>query len=367
MRHFPVFMDTKQRRIVICGGGEIAIAKLRLVLKTEAEVVVYSKSPAGQIARWANSGTLILIDRPPTVEAFENAVLVYAASGDPDRDHQTAALAKRAGVPVNIVDNLEGSEFITPAIVDRDPVTIAIGTEGTAPVLARKIKAEIEETLPGDLGLLARIAEGFRECAATLSDGRQRRKFWTRFFFEDGPLALKKQGIAGANMALDKLLVETGKQALPNGKVFLVGAGPGDPDLLTVKARRILHDADVVIYDHMVSAQVLELARREATIVEAGRKGFSGQADINTLAVRHAKQGAQVVRLKSGDPVDSGHLGAELNALDKAGIAWEIIPGITAAVAAAANLDASVSGRDHKPANQNFPVPKSRPLKAGAI
>ena len=355
MRHFPVFMDLRNRRVIVVGDGETAIAKLRLLLKTEAQVAVFSADPADRIRSWEQAGLLKVISREVTLEDVADAALIYAASDDPERDTHTAKLAKEAGVLLNVVDNLEASEFITPAIVDRDPVTIAIGTEGTAPVLARKLKAEIEETLPGELGFLARIGERFRSKASTLPHGSPRRRFWTRFFFEDGPVALKRGGVDGVENALEQLHAESSDESPQAGRVFLMGAGPGDPDLLTVKARRILLDADVVIHDRLVSGQVLEIARREAVIVETGKKGFGAawkQEDINALMVEHASAGSKVVRLKSGDPVVFGRLDEEMDALDAADIAWEIVPGITAASAAAASLGVSLTKRQRNSALQ---------------
>ncbi len=355
MRHFPVFLDLRNRHVIVCGGGETAIAKLRLLLKTEAQVVVFSQHPADRIRSWEDAGLLKVISRDVCQEDIAAATMVYAASDDPDHDARTAQLAREAGVLFNVVDNLEASEFITPAIVDRDPVTIAIGTEGTAPVLARKLKAEIEENLPGELGILARIGERFRSKASTLPHGSRRRRFWTRFFFVEGPLALRRKGVAGASEVLEQLFVETGEERPEAGRVFLMGAGPGDPDLLTVKARRILADADVVIHDRLVSVQVLELARREAVIVETGKMGFGDawkQEDINILMIEHASTGAKVVRLKSGDPVVFGRLDEEMDALDASDIAWEIVPGITAASAAAASLGVSLTKRNRNSALQ---------------
>lgn len=348
MRHFPVFLKVQDRRILVSGGGETAIAKLRLLMKTDAEIVVFSADPEVQVENWAGEGKLSLVRRDIRAEDFFNTALVYAAEDDPDRDARTATIGRMAGVLVNIVDNLEASEFITPAIVDRDPVTVAIGTEGTAPVLARKIKSDIEQNLPSELGLLARIGSQFRAKAAQLPQGRRRRNFWSRFFFDHGPGALKKGGETALQETLDALLEDSMTQQPEIGKVYFVGAGPGDPDLLTRKALKILHEADVVIHDRLVSPQILELARREAEILQTGKQGFGPswkQEDINALMVEHANKGAQVVRLKSGDPSVFGRLDEEMDALDNASISFEIVPGITTASAAAAQLNVSLTRR----------------------
>jgi len=342
-------MNVQNRRILVTGAGETAIAKLRLLLKTEAQVMVFATEVDAQVQSWADAGLLQIIRRDIRMDDFYNAVFIYAAEDNPERDGNTAAKAKMANVMFNIVDNLAESEFITPAIVDRDPVTIAIGTEGTAPILARKIKSEIEENLPGEVGLLAKLAEYFRPKASQLPAGRPRRNFWSKYFYEAGPRALKEGGNRAVGRTLNALFDEANVQEEEQGRVALVGAGPGDPDLLTRKALKLIHEADVVIHDRLVSKQILELARREADIIETGKKGFGPswkQADINALMVEHAQNGAQVVRLKSGDPAVFGRLNEEMDALDAAGVDWKIVPGITAASAAAANLGVSLTKRN---------------------
>lgn len=355
MRHFPVFLKVEGKRIVVSGGGETAIAKLRLLLKSQADVHVYTETPEAMVLSWAQAGLLELHCRSIRADDFYNAAFSYAAEDNPDRDARTHALARMAGVLSNIVDNLEESEFITPALVDRDPVIVAIGTEGTAPVLARKIKSEIEETLPGELGLLARIGERFRSSASILPGGSPRRKFWSKFFFEWGPKALRSGGHPAVEQALIDLLDESKEQGPLVGKVFIVGAGPGDPDLLTRKALKVLDEADVVIHDRLVGPLVLELARREAIRIETGKKGFGPswkQEDINALMIKHALEGARIVRLKSGDASVFGRLDEEMEALDSAGIPFEVVPGITTASAAAAEMNVSLTKRNRNSAFQ---------------
>lgn len=348
MRHFPIFRDLRGRRVVVSGATETAVAKLRLILKTEATVTVYGNDPHPQIARWSSEGKLHLIDRPIDRGDAICAALVYGANEDAAEDARAAQIGRGAGALVNIVDNLGDSDFITPAIVDRDPVTVAIGTEGAAPVLARRIKAENEERLSPDLGVLARIGQSFRGEAESLPHGRPRRRFWARFYDEIGPRALAEGGEDAVRAALATLLADMLNEQAEAGRVALIGAGPGDPELLTLKARRLLHEADVVIYDRLVSPEILELARREAIVIEVGKipNGPSWkQADINALMAEYAATGAHVARLKSGDPAVFGRLDEEMDALDGAGIAFEIIPGITAAAAAAASIKVSWTRR----------------------
>ncbi len=355
MRHFPVFLNVQNKRILVTGAGECAIAKLRLLLKTEGSVVVFATEVDQQVESWAQAGLLEIIRRTIQMDDFYNTAMVYAAEDDEELDGITAAKAKMANVLFNIVDNLQESEFITPALVDRDPVTIAIGTEGTAPILARKIKAQIEESLPNELGLLAKLAEYFRPKASRLPSGRTRRKFWSRYFYDLGPVALREGGKRGVARILNSLFEEAQNDTGDVGRVFLVGSGPGDPDLLTRKALKVLHEADVVIHDRLVAPEILELARREAELIQTGKQRFGPswkQEDINQLMIEHAQKGAQIVRLKSGDPAVFGRLDEEMDALDEAGIHFEIIPGITTASAAAASLNVSLTKRKRNSALQ---------------
>lgn len=322
------------------------MAKLRLILKTEAEVMVFGADPDPQVELWARQGRLTLFRRTLAAGDADGAALVYGATEDAVADAAAAKIGKAAGALTNIVDNLEDSAFITPAIVDRDPVTVAIGTEGAAPVLARRIKADLEERLPATLGVLARIGQAFRPRADALPMGRKRRRFWSRFYFEAGPEALK-QGHETVDAVLEDLLRDELAASDDTGHVWLAGAGPGDPDLLTHKIRTLLHDADVVIHDRLVPQPILELARREATVIEVGKIPYGPswkQDDINALLVEHGRN-AQVVRLKSGDPTVFGRLDEEMEALDTAGVPFTVLPGVTSATAAAATLKASLTQR----------------------
>ena len=349
MKHFPVFLSVEGRRIVLSGGGEAALAKLRLILKTEARIEVFAPTPAPEIVAWADENRLTLHRRALAAGDALGAVLFYAADEDATEDARTAAIAEAEGVLVNIVDNLEDSRFITPAIVDRDPVTVAIGTEGAAPVLARAIKADLEARLPATLGSLARIGKAFRAVADILPMGRTRRDFWSEYYFDAGPRAIADSGEHGVRPALERLLARhRAAPAQRPGHVAFVGAGPGDPDLLTLKARKALDTADVVIHDRLVTQGILELARREAILIDAGKQGFGpsmSQAEIDDLIVAHAREGAQVVRLKGGDPTMFGRLDEEIDAVAAAGIAWHIVPGITAASASVAAIGQSMTKR----------------------
>lgn len=348
MQHFPIFVALQGRRVVLSGGGGAAVAKLRLLLKTEARLTVFAADADTVIEGWAREGRLTLVPRAAQAGDAICAVLAYAANEDAKEDARFAALARAEGAMVNIVDNLQDSQFITPAIVDRDPVTVAIGTEGAAPVLARKIKADLEERLPTGLGVLARIGKSFRKAADALPMGRKRRDFWSDYYFAEGPRALAEAGEAGIGQSLENLLSRHLRAEDEPGHVAFVGAGPGDPELLTLKARRELDRADVVIHDRLVPDAILELVRREAEIISVGKEGFgpsTPQQTINELLVEHAGAGAKVVRLKSGDATVFGRLDEEIEALDAEGLDWSVVPGITAASAAVAKAGQSFTRR----------------------
>jgi uroporphyrin-III C-methyltransferase/precorrin-2 dehydrogenase/sirohydrochlorin ferrochelatase len=347
MQHFPIFLAVAGRRIVLSGGSDAALAKLRLLFKTEAHLTVFAAEPAPEIVAWADEGRLRLVQRAMAPGDALCAVLFYAADEDATEDARTSAIARADGALVNVVDNLADSAFITPAIVDRDPVTVAIGTEGAAPVLARAIKADLEERLPAVLGTLARIGKGFRKAAEALPMGRARRAFWSDFYFRAGPRAIAEDE-AAVRPALDALLDRHLARDAQPGHVAFVGSGPGDPDLLTLAARKALDTADVVIFDRLVTPAILELARREATMIDVGKEAFgpsTPQTDIDALIVEHAQNGAQVVRLKSGDPTMFARLDEEIEACEAAGIGWHIVPGITAASAAVAAIGQSLTRR----------------------
>lgn len=348
MRFFPIFMNLAGRRVIVSGAGETAVAKLRLLLKTEARISVFGKDPVQQVVTWANEGKIALVQSPLSLGDATCAAMVYGANDDPEMDHAAVEVGRAAGAITNIVDNLEDSQFITAAMVDRDPVTIAIGTEGAAPVLARHIKKQLEESLPANLGILARIGKSFRPMAARLPFGRARRDFWAKFYFDKGPKALVDGGEDATLDTLDDLLLASLNETMSDGHVSIIGAGPGDPELLTLKARNILHEADVVIHDALVPSAILELARREAVLVAAGKRGFKrswSQTDINAEMINHAQRGMKVVRLKGGDPTVFARLDEELEALESANVPYDIVPGITAASAAVASIGQSLTKR----------------------
>ena len=348
MKHFPIFLAVEGRRIVVSGAGSTALAKLRLLLKTEAKISVFGIAPHPDVSALADAGKLTLVCRLLEPGDAACAVLFYAANDDIIEDARVTKLAQADGALTNWVDNLGGSQFITPAIVDRDPVTVAIGTEGAAPVLARAIKADLEERLPRALGPLTRIGKAFRKTVEALPMGKRRRAFWAEFYTYVGPQAFDRDGEDGIQHVLEDLLKSHVTKEQKEGHVSFVGSGPGDPELLTLKARRLLHEADVVIHDRLVAPEILELARREAQIIDMGKEGFgpsTSQEDIDAIIVRHALNGHHVVRLKSGDATVFGRLDEEIDACNTAGVSFSIVPGITSASAAVATIGQSLTKR----------------------
>ncbi|MBO6674865.1 MAG: uroporphyrinogen-III C-methyltransferase [Rhizobiales bacterium] len=346
MRAFPIFLQAEGRTIIVFGGGAEAAAKLRLVVKTEAHVLVVAPElVTGEI----DLGDAEWVQTDPLDFAFpDNTALAYAATGDEALDAQIADHARANHVLVCAADQPDVSDFITPAIVDRDPVVIAIGTEGTAPVLARMIKAQIEAALPQGLGALAKLANGFRDRVAdAIAPGSGRRQFWRTFF--KGALQ-GRLDVETASKRAEALLSGQNDVQTREGFVSFVGAGPGGQDLMTLRARKLLDEADVVLFDALVAPEILELARREALMVNVGKrcgKHSLKQHEICDLITQHAGEGHHVVRLKGGDPAIFGRLAEELDAVSRAGLAFEVVPGVTAAAAASASAAAPLTERGH--------------------
>jgi uroporphyrin-III C-methyltransferase/precorrin-2 dehydrogenase/sirohydrochlorin ferrochelatase len=337
---FPVFFGVNGRRVVIFGGGDEALAKARLVAQSNAEVIISASKPGMALAEWARSNSVYIDTVTSAKSLIHGAALVFSATADERTDRAMVSLARSAGVPVNAVDRPELCDFYTPAIVNRAPVAIAIGTEGAGPVLAQMLRAQIERLLPQSLGRLATLASSYRGAAEKLMPrGAPRRQFWKRFFSGSVARAIEAGDLSCARRAATDLLNERGESG---GHVALVGAGPGAEDLLTLRAHRLLMEADAIVHDALVPEAVVAMGRRDAERIAAGkRKGCHSrsQDEINKLLVSLAREGKHVVRLKSGDPLVFGRAGEEMQALRDAGIPYEIVPGITSALAAAADFE----------------------------
>ena len=324
--------------MVVVGAGAVALRKIRLLLRAGARIAVVAPRANADVAVLAQAGALVWHARAFEPGDVAGAALVFGATDDAAVNRAVSEAAQAAGVPVAIVDSPKLSTFITPAIVDRDPITVAIASGGASPVLARRIRARIEALLPARMGALARFAESFRASVAAVRPTFTARRRWWEDFFE-GPLAARV--LAGDEQGVRRAFVSTLNRTAPRdeGRVALVGAGPGDPDLLTLCALQRLQDADAVVHDRLGTERALDYARRDADFIPVGKApGHKGPAqdDINALLLRLAREGKRVVRLKGGDPFIFGRGGEELEFLRAHGIEVEVVPGITAATGAAA-------------------------------
>ncbi len=358
---FPAFHKVDGRRVVIVGGGEEAAAKVRLLSETKAEIVVFAAALDKQTGVDLIAAHADWQARLPTVEDLDGAALVFAATGTKDSDCAIRALAKEAGVPVNVVDRPELCDFYTPALVNRAPLAVAIGSEGVAPVLSRHVRARIEGLLAPAFGDLAGLADKLRETVTrSLATVTDRRRFWARFF--SGSVA---QNVFAGRMDEAEGEARRMLEIAPNlsGHVSLVGAGPGAEDLLTLRAQRALQEADVILYDRLVPEAIVAQGRRDARRIYVGKaKGNHSlsQDEINALLVHEAKKGNRVVRLKSGDPLIFGRAGEEMAALRAANVSFDVVPGITAAFAAAAEAEIPLTLRDQEAGSADGATGKRR-------
>ncbi|MBR3371257.1 MAG: uroporphyrinogen-III C-methyltransferase [Rhodobacteraceae bacterium] len=347
MKTFPMFLQMAGRHVVIVGGGEQAAQKARLMLKTDARIVLVAPDLDGELSALVAQGRAQQVTTL-SVDIFRDAALVFVATGCVGLDYAAHALAKEAGALVNVVDRPALCDATTPSIVDRDPVVVAISTEGTAPVLARQIRMKVETLLEPALGDLAALAGRLRADVARRIPQRERRFFWD-WVFNGPPRQAMARGAGREAAALLKGALARGQGTdAAQGSIALVGAGPGAADLLTLRALRLMQDADIIYYDRLVDPGVLELARRDAERVFVGKEVGAcawPQDRINAVIIAAARQGKKVVRLKSGDPGIFGRATEELDAAHAAGIPIQIVPGVTAASAAASSLGRALTER----------------------
>ena len=347
----PVFLDLAGKRAIVAGATAPAAWKAELLAAAGAQVEIYALALEPEmtqlIARGAEPGSLVHHARDWCDADLAGAAIAIADAHDEAQARAFHDAARRAGVPVNVIDRPAFCQFQFGSIVNRSPVVVAISTEGAAPILGQAIRRRIETLLPPALAAWAMLAKAIREpMMARLPKGAPRRTFWERF----ADRAFGPVPDARDRDHLDDLITGIASGGLTTGRVTLVGAGPGDAELLTLKAVRALQSADVILFDDLVSDEVLELARREAQRMLVGKRGgreSCSQSDINALMLKLAGQGKHVVRLKSGDPMIFGRAGEEIALLEAHGIAVEVVPGITAAVAMAAGLGVSLTHRDH--------------------
>jgi uroporphyrin-III C-methyltransferase/precorrin-2 dehydrogenase/sirohydrochlorin ferrochelatase len=350
MDYLPIFVDLRERLVVVIGGGVVAARKVEQLLKAHARVRVVAPALCAELAAFRDLGRIEYRPLPFSAPQLDGALLVVAATDDPEINVAVARSARERGILANIVDDGTGSDFIFPSIVDRSPLVVAVGTSGSSPTLARRVRAQIEALLPERLGELARYAGRWRAAAArALPELPARLRFWDHFF--DGQLATRL--LSGNTHDLDEAMqaaldAARGAAATPRGEVYLIGVGPGDPDLLTLRAQQLLQQADVLLHDRLVPEAILGRARRDAEKINVGKtpgRHEHTQDYINELLLEHARAGKRVARVKGGDPFVFGRGGEELAVLRKAGIPVVVVPGITAGLGAAASAGMPLTQR----------------------
>ena len=337
----PVSLKVEGKRILIVGGGDEALNKARLASKTTASVVIVASTIEADFSAYATE----VHERPFAESDLEGAVIVFI--GDEGEDgHRAEAAARARGLLVNVVDVPDKCDFYTPSLIVDAPMSIAIASEGDAPVLARLIRAQIGAVLSPHIGKLATLAGSMRDKVSAALEGAAARRYYEELVTSP---EVEAAVIAGKGAeAAEAVLARHAALGKAPGVVWLIGAGPGSADLLTLRAQRFLQQADVIVHDQLVPEAVVDMGRKDAERILVGKqKGHHSftQGEINTLIVRLAREGKRVARLKSGDPMVFGRAGEELEALDAAGIAHQIVPGVTAALAAAADTSTPVTLR----------------------
>ena len=351
MTFLPIFIQLQDRHCLVVGGGAVAARKVGRLLRAAARVTVVAPVLCRELSERRDLGEIEHEARAFVREDLDGAWLCIAATDDAAQNGQVSALAQERHIPVNVVDDPERCTFIMPSVVDRSPVQIAISTGGASPVLARLLRARLETLVPAAYGRLAVLMAAFRErVKQRFRDVGARRRFWETVLH--GPVA--EMLFAGrdeaALAALAKALDEGSEAPLSVGEVYLVGAGPGDPDLLTFRALRLMQQADIVLYDRLVAPAILDLVRKDAERVHVGKARDEhrlAQKAINDLLVDLALEGKRVLRLKGGDPFIFGRGGEEIDTLSAHGIPFQVVPGITAASGCAAYSGIPLTHRDH--------------------
>ncbi len=346
MDFLPVFHRITGKLCLIVGGGEVAHRKAAVLIEAGARVRVVAPELAESFADLPDIEYIAARFAP---EHLEGANLAIAATDDSDVNRQVSELAQARNIPVNVVDAPELCSFIMPAILDRSPMMVAFSSGGASPVLTRMLRGKLETMIPQNYSTLASFAERFREKVKKhVTNPAKRRIFWEKVF--EGIVAEKvlTGDLAGAEKALRQMLAD--EDNIQRGEVYLVGAGPGDPDLLTFRALRLMQKADVVVYDNLVAKPIVDMTRRDAQRIYVGKKRAEHtmpQEEINGLLVRLAKEGKRVLRLKGGDPFIFGRGGEEIETLAAEGVAFQVVPGITAAAGVASYAGIPLTHRDH--------------------
>ncbi len=349
MEYLPVFMNVRGKRCLVVGGGEVALRKTEFLKSAGALVHVVSPYLCGALARQYASGAIGHSACTFEPAHLSGAFLAIAATDEPEINGAVYEAARTCNIPVNVVDQPELCTFVMPALIDRSPILVAVSTGGTSPVLARLLRARLESVIPARIGQLARLAGEFRERVKRhFVDPRARRIFWERILQgRIAELVLSGDSETARRQLADA--IDGANSADATGEVYLVGAGPGDPDLLTFRALRLMQQADVVVYDHLVGDGVLDMVRRDAQRIYVGKESRNHtlpQEDISALLVRLAQQGKRVLRLKGGDPFIFGRGGEEIDKLAEKGVAFQVVPGITAASGASCYAGIPLTHRD---------------------
>ena len=351
MDYFPLFLNLKQQACMIVGGGEVAVRKCRLLRAAGADVTVVAPDLCDEMRSMVKSGLVRWQPAEFSLAQIAGQRLVIAATDHAEVNQAVFTACEAAGILVNAVDDPAHSRFITPAIVDRAPLTIALSTGGGVPVLARHLRAQLEALIPHGWGDLARIGGEMRaECKAKIPDPAQRRAFWENVLAGPIPDQIFSGQVEPARAQLLAMLNQAERTAPRQGAVYLVGSGPGNPDLLTFRALRLMQQADVVLYDNLVSQEIMDMVRRDAERIYVGKKSNNHalpQEEINHLLVRLALEGKKVLRLKGGDPFIFGRGGEEIEELAEHGIAFEVVPGITSAAGASCYAGIPLTHRDY--------------------
>lgn len=351
MNFLPIFVRIKGRPCLVVGGGDVAARKVSLLLSAGAKVRVVAPTLCPALLRAAAESTIEHLPRAFDENDLHGCALIVSATDDHKLNQDVSALAQQRNIPVNVVDNPRLCSFIVPSIVDRSPIVVAVSSGGASPVLARLLRARLESLVPASYGRLATLVEGFRnQVKARLKHSWERRRFWESVL--QGPVAelLFSGKEAKARAALENMVNKSSISNLDKGEVYLVGAGPGDPDLLSFRALRLMQQSDVVLYDRLVAKEILDLVRREAERIYVGKQRAyhsMRQDEINRIMVTLAKQGKRVLRLKGGDPFIFGRGGEEIDTLAAEGIPFQIVPGITAASGCAAYAGIPLTHRDY--------------------
>jgi uroporphyrin-III C-methyltransferase/precorrin-2 dehydrogenase/sirohydrochlorin ferrochelatase len=351
MDYLPVFLKIEDRPCLVVGGGKVAARKATLLNRAGARITVVTPAACGEVKTLVEQGAVTCVEREFREADMDGVVLVIAATDDEAVNRAVSELANQHRIPVNVVDNPELCSFIMPSVIDRSPVQVAVSTGGASPVLARLLRARLESFIPAAYGRLARLVDEFRHAVKRrFSDAEQRRYFWENILQGRVAELLFAGQEEQARTALQEAIEDTDAHYKSPGEVYLVGAGPGDPDLITFRALRLMQQADVVVYDRLVSEPILDMVRRDAELIYAGKardRHTLTQESINQLLVRLAKDGKRVLRLKGGDPFIFGRGGEEIETLAEEGIAFQVVPGITAASGCASYAGIPLTHRDY--------------------